>query len=69
MRQSLITRPVAPHSRPPSRSLGYVLHRDGMQISVTSFKGEAKAYAVALHEVLLEMKAAVDQYPVPSANL
>ena len=36
--------------------LGYVLHRDGMQISVTSFKGEAKSFAQHLKNVLIEMR-------------
>lgn len=40
--------------------LGYVLHRDGMQIAVTSFKSEADAFAEILHTVLLEMKAVAE---------
>ena len=35
--------------------IGYVLHRDGMQISVSSFKGEAEAFADILGQVLSEM--------------
>jgi hypothetical protein len=50
---------------PLGLGLGYALHRDGMQISVTSFvPGYAEKYQKYLEEVLLEMRELLQNHPM-----
>lgn len=40
--------------------LGYVITPNALQVSVTSFKGEANTYAKLLHEAILDLKAILE---------
>ena len=50
---------------PAGLGLGYVLHKDGMQIAVSSFEGEATAFADHLRRVIHEMHQILEQNPQP----
>ena len=51
---------------PEGLGLGYVLHRDGMQIAISSFRDEANRFAELLNAVLIEMFQIVKSSPKSS---